>query len=82
MRSYEVVSRAARLASGRLKLTPQQGRDRAHALREVGKGVYELTAAVEFKRGECFEWDGEPGKGNTDLVARERKARSESATLV
>ena len=39
-------------SSGRFRLTPDQARARAHALKEIEKGVFEPTAEIQFKRGE------------------------------
>lgn len=49
------------LSSGRLKLTPDQARTRAHNLTPVNatSGVYEIVKPVQFKRGESFGYDGD-----------------------
>ena len=39
-------------------LTEEQAAPRAHGLRSVGAGRYEVTRTVQFKAGEVIEYDG------------------------
>ena len=48
----------------RLSLNPAQVGARAHLLKSVGKGVYELKSDVMFKAGEEFEILGAIPKAN------------------
>lgn len=57
MKEYEATA-SVRLHAGRVRLTPEQHKPRAHALKHVSKDVYELEAPVQFKRGEVFGYDG------------------------
>lgn len=52
------ILRPTAFSAGRLTLSPQQAAPRAHLLRSLGGGVFEPTAAVEFKAGEVIGFDG------------------------
>lgn len=43
------------MAGTRLRLTPQQAAGKAHALRFIAGGVYELVAALQFEKDENIE---------------------------
>lgn len=75
MKQFEVIDRAARLSAGRVKLTAAQAKPRAHALKALGGGVFEIVQPVEFKRGEVIEYDQDPGKAMA-LVLAEPKGRA------
>ena len=55
----QVTGRVFGLKTGRIKLSKEQARKRAHALKPVKGKVYEVIAPVEFKRGEEFEVRGD-----------------------
>ena len=59
MKNYSAAA-VITLASGRVKLTPEQYKTRAHNLMPVNAaaGVYEIVKPVQFKRGESFGYDG------------------------
>lgn len=68
MNKYLIVAPATFGASARLGLSREQAAARAHALREVGKGVYVAQQSVQFKAGETVSVDGELPKALAELV--------------
>lgn len=58
MMEVEVTGASIPIHSGILRLTKEQADARAHVLKPVGKGAYELTGMTTFKQGERFSYDG------------------------
>lgn len=56
VKTYTTIA-IARIAQGTLALSPAQASARAHALKNVGEGLFEITSPVEFKVGETFGYD-------------------------
>lgn len=76
-----------RIRTGRLQLSDDQARRRLPSGQIVPvkggpKGVYDIaeSAEVQFKAGEEFAWDGDPGKAPGFTLLPKRKAASESTT--
>lgn len=71
MRQYEVIGFAAMIHSGRVALDPRQAAARAHAVEAVKgtAGVFEVTAPIQFKRGERFGYDGDIPKAMAGEVS-------------
>ena len=73
-------SKPIELFSGRIRLTDAQANVRAHSLKPVGKGIYEIVGKVEFKAGELIVLESIP-KALTTLTAKkelvETKAKLE-----
>lgn len=69
MKTYTVVGLVARLAAGRVRLTPEQARHRLRQLRALGDELYEITGPVEFKQDEQFGYDGEVPKAMATELA-------------
>lgn len=42
-----------------MQLNPAQAKVRAHQLRPVGEGIFEILQPIEFKAGEILGFDGE-----------------------
>ena len=61
---------------GMLALSGEQAKCRAHALKEIKKGVYEVLSPVEFKQGEVFGHDGDLPKVLANLVESTKKGPS------
>ena len=68
MDKYLIVALATFGAGARLGLSKEQAAARAHALREVGKGVYVAQQPVQFKAGETVSVDGKLPKALAELV--------------
>lgn len=67
MKEYQVTAKQVTLTAGLLKLTAEQAKPRAHALKATDKvGVFEILQPVSFKAGEVFSWDGQLGKALAD----------------
>lgn len=67
MKEYQVTTTQVTLTAGLVKLTAEQSRPRAHALKATADaGVFEILQPVSFKSGELFSWDGQMGKGQAD----------------
>ena len=82
MREYAVTTRQATLTAGRVRLTKEQARPRAHALKATeAEGVYEVVGEIHFKGGETFGWDQKLPKALADdLTAHaEEKAAEKTA---
>jgi pyruvate/2-oxoglutarate dehydrogenase complex dihydrolipoamide acyltransferase (E2) component len=59
MKKYS-ISKGVTLNPGTvLGLTDKQAASRAHALREVKKGVFEVLSPVQFKIGEVIGYEGD-----------------------
>jgi hypothetical protein len=76
MKTY-TAERPVTLYSGHVELTAEQARDRTHALAKDkvdrdGAGTYTITAPIQFKAGEVFGYDGDPGK-NGGLAEAKRE---------
>lgn len=82
MKLYEVIApTGASVTGGTLKLAKPQAALRAHALKELGNGLYEVVTPVQFKRGEQFGWAGEGNKLLLqDITPAEAPAKAEKAT--
>lgn len=86
MKQYEVTARTITLNAGRVKLTDAQARDRAHNLRHIGGGAYEILRPINFKMGEKLGFDGDVRKDMASelmtpeqaAAAREAAARAEA----
>lgn len=68
MNKVRTLQPVAFAAGTRLALTAGQVNRRAHALKKLGEGLYETTAAVQFKVGEEFGFDGELAKNLVEIV--------------
>jgi hypothetical protein len=67
MKNFKAENGAVLVSSGQVKLSAEQAQDRMHCLRAVdvkkdGAGVYQVIAAIHFKQGETFGFDGEIGR--------------------
>ena len=81
MERYEVLAPGGiRVDAGTLiRPTKEQIARRAHALRETGrKGVYELTAATQFKIGEVIEMESEVNKALLQSLGAPKAAKKEA----
>lgn len=76
MDKYLVVAPATFGAGARLGLSKEQAAARAHALKEVGKGVYVAQQPVQFKAGETVGIDGELPKSLGEAVAAPKAKKS------
>ncbi len=65
------VTHAATIPAGVLGLTEAQAATRAHALRALGHGQYEVLSPVQFKVGEHIQLDGTAAKGLLKLIAQD-----------
>lgn len=86
MDKYIVTERLAVIAHGVLHLTEEQAKHRAGNLKKLGNGHYEVTGAVQFKRGEEFGYEGDLPKSMAEnLTAKDaaeaaaKKAAAEAA---
>lgn len=77
---YEIINKAT-LYAGILLLTKEQAMPRAHNLKEIGKGRYEVVKPVEFKIGETIGYEGDLPKGMANELLSD-KARAEKAAAV
>jgi membrane protein involved in colicin uptake len=59
MQKYIVTEKVAVIVQGVLHLTDEQVKHRERNLKKLGKGRYELTGAVQFKRGEEIGYEGD-----------------------
>lgn len=76
------AEQAVTIPAGRLRLTPAQALARAHLVREVARGMYELDGPVQFKAGEVFGFEGELPKAMAAAVEpakAKRASRSEES---
>jgi len=62
MNFYRVIGRSAQFFSGTIKLSDRQSIPRAHLLKPVGEGIFEILSPIEFKAGEELSYDGEVNK--------------------
>lgn len=56
------------LYSGILDLTPQQASSRLHCMDDLGEGLYQIKAPVQFKAGEEIGYDGDLSKELAESV--------------
>lgn len=61
----------ASFISGVLQLTDEQYRSRAHALKPLGNGLYQVTGPIGFKHGELVGFDGEVNKALMQALEEE-----------
>jgi hypothetical protein len=74
MTKYEVTA-TARIHAGVLALTTEQAAARAHNLKALGNGRFEVVHPVEFKAGEVIAYEGDlPKVLATALVDAAAKA--------
>ena len=57
MKKFMVVKPMLRMNGGTIGLTTQQAQRRSNRLKALKKGVYEVTGAIEFKKGEVIGFD-------------------------
>lgn len=76
MNRYTVLTVATSINAGRLRLTPEQAKTRLHNLKLLGDGVYQVLNAVQFKRGEQFDYDGELPKGMVSVAVEASSKRT------
>lgn len=75
MRKYTATAVVNVAAGALLGLTAKQAADRSHVLKRVhvdaktGDGTFEVIGPVQFKAGEQFSTDIEPGKAMRELLA-------------
>lgn len=62
MKNYKVTAASVTIRSGVIGLSEAQAKDRAHLLKALGDGLYELLSPTQFKRGEEFGYDGDTNK--------------------
>lgn len=79
MKNYSAAA-VITLASGQVKLTPDQYKTRAHNLAPVNAaaGVYEIVKPVQFKRGESFGFDGSLTKAMAGELMTPEQIRAEA----
>lgn len=82
MNRYTVITTATSINAGRLRLTPEQAKARLHNLKSLGDGVYQVLNAVQFKRGEQFDYDGELPKGMVSVAVEAGAKRANSPAEV
>jgi hypothetical protein len=76
MERYEVVAPHVEIHTGILQLSKEQADARAHALDDLGEGLYQIRRPVQFKCGETFGYDGTVNKALLQLIKpRTRKPR-------
>jgi hypothetical protein len=78
MRKYTVTAVLAFPAGVVLGLNDDQAGRRKHALKPLGKGVYETTAPVQFKVGETISTDAEVNKVLATFIEPEEATRSKA----
>lgn len=62
MKKYTVVAPVTIGPGAVLDLSPQQAQARAHAVKDLGKGLYLVIQDVEFKTAEKIGYDGPEDK--------------------
>jgi hypothetical protein len=67
MEHYRVIGHKAEIHGGQVQLTDVQAAPRAHNLESLGKGLYNVTAPIQFKAGETFGYDGEFPKAMAEI---------------
>lgn len=65
MKTYKAM-KVVTLAQGNVSLTEDQAKTRAHNIKGMGDGVYQIVNPVQFKAGEKFGYDGEISKEQAD----------------
>ena len=83
MPTFKVLDRPVTLPAGLVfRPTKDQAARRPHGMKKAGPGNrYELTAPMDFKRGETIEIEGEPPKSlRGHLVPAKKAVPAESAT--
>lgn len=78
MKQFQAES-TVNIFSGHVQLSGEQAKPRAHALKALGEGVYEVTAPICLKAGEKFGFDGEVTKGGEYRAFEEPKPVAEKA---
>lgn len=78
-----VTAVSVNLHNGILRnLTESQYRDRAHHLKKIDDGSYEIVRPVQFKRGERVDFDGEVNPTLlAEVQASEAEGESQSGEL-
>ena len=61
MNKFEAIE-AINLHSGNVELDEDQARRRAHNIKEVEEGIFNIINPIQFKIGEKFGYDGEVSK--------------------
>lgn len=79
MDKYLIVAPATFGAGARLGLSKEQAAARAHALKEVAKGVYVAQQPVQFKAGEVVGIDGDLPKVLAELVDKPKAKKAAAA---
>lgn len=71
-------SKGITIASGILLLTAAQGNARAHALANLGEGLYEIRQPVQFKHGEVIGYDGDINKTLLERIVEVTAVKEET----
>lgn len=66
------------IRAGVLRLSAEQARCRLHNLRQLGNGRFEITAAIMFKSGEEFAYEGDLPKSLAGPMGSEAPSKSRS----
>lgn len=61
-----------------LGLSEAQAAPRAHALKKIGNGRYEVQTSVQFKAGEIIELEGDLPKAMGDVFVDEKQAAAKA----
>jgi len=59
MKIYRVDAKSYSFFHGLVQLTEKQAKPRAHQLKPLGEGIFEIVQPIEFKAGEELGFDGE-----------------------
>jgi hypothetical protein len=63
-----------------LELTAEQAGSRAHNLKNLGEGRFQVVNNIEFKKGETFGFEGTPPKTLQKIMVDSEKHEQESAS--
>lgn len=68
MRTYKALTNVE-FGAGRVKLSPEQHKTRAHNLSAPDlDGYCAIVNTIQFKAGEVFGFDGDPGKRYREML--------------
>lgn len=78
MKKYIVNGPKAIIANGTVGLTLEQADRRVNQVKPLGDDLFTVIHPLEFKHGESFLWDGEPGKGSPLNLIDEREVNPDN----